>query len=132
VSGDEERSLEGWAPEPSAALPLARIVDLAFDYRGNTTVVRTDGTEIEGYVFNRDAEASAPFLEMFDLDGRGPLRIPYAEIRTIRFTGKDTAAGNSYAAWLRRREEAPAAGAAGPSPAPGAPPGHDDRASARR
>ena len=37
--------------------------------------------------------------------GGDPLRIAYAEIRTIRFTGKDPAAGNSYAAWLRRRAE---------------------------
>lgn len=101
---EAERSLEGWAPEPSEALPLGRIVDLAFDYRGNTTVVRRDGTEIEGYVFNRNAEAAEPYLELFDVEGRGPIRIPYAEIRTIRFTGKDTAAGRSYAAWLARRE----------------------------
>ena len=50
-----EKTLEGWAPEPDAELPLARIVELAFDYRGNTTVVRRDGTELYGYVFNRDA-----------------------------------------------------------------------------
>jgi hypothetical protein len=43
---------------------------------------------------------------MFDLDGAGPLTIPYKAIRTIRFTGRDTAAGNSYAAWLRAKEAA--------------------------
>jgi len=32
------------------------------------------------------------------------LTIPYARIASIRFTGRDTAAGNSYAAWLRSRE----------------------------
>ena len=49
-----EKTLEGWAPEPDAEFPLARIVDLAFDYRGNTVVVRRDGTELYGYVFNRE------------------------------------------------------------------------------
>jgi hypothetical protein len=102
---EEERSLEGWEPEPSVELPLARLVDLAFDYRGNTTVMRRDGGEIEGYVFNRSAEAPDPYLQMFDAEGAGPITIRYAEIRTIRFTGKDTAAGNSYAAWLRRKEQ---------------------------
>lgn len=114
---EAEPSLEGWAPEPSEALPLARIVDLAFDYRGNTTVVRRDGTEIEGYVFNRNADVAEPYLELFDTEGRGPIRIPYAEVRTIRFTGRDTAAGRSYAAWLARREVergGRAAGTAGP------------------
>ena len=100
-----EGSLEGWAPEPDAELPLHDIIELAFDYRGNTTVVQVDGTEVEGYVFNRDATAARPFIQMFDLAGAGPLTIPYSAIRTIRFTGKDTAAGNSYAAWLKRKEQ---------------------------
>jgi hypothetical protein len=105
MTADEEPSLEGWAPEPSEALPLARIVDLAFDYRGNTTVVRTDGAELEGYVFNRNADVPEPFIQMLDAGGGGPITVRYSEIRTIRFAGKDTAAGNSYAAWLRRKAE---------------------------
>jgi len=111
---EDEKTLEGWAPEPDADLPLARIVELAFDYRGNTTVVKRDGTELYGYVFNRDAEAAVPYLEMFDADGGGPYRILFAEVRTIHFTGKDTAAGKSYAAWLARKQAEKAARAAGP------------------
>ncbi len=125
VTVDEEQSLEGWAPEPSEALPLARIVDLAFDYRGNTTVVKTDGAELEGYIFNRNADAPEPFIQVFDTGGVGPITIRYAEIRTIRFTGKDTAAGNSYAAWLRRKAEERAAPTADPL-------AHDDHTSTRR
>lgn len=114
---EAEKTLEGWAPEPDAEMSLARIVDLAFDYRGNTTVVKRDGTELHGYVFNRDADVPAPYLEMFDADGGGPYRLPYAEVRTIRFTGKDTAAGKSYAAWLARKQAEKVGRAAGP-PAP--------------
>jgi hypothetical protein len=115
VTLDDEPSLEGWAPEPGPTLSLGRIIDLAFDYRGNTTVVKTDGSELDGYVFNRSAEAPEPFIQMFDGAGNGPIRIPYREIRTIRFTGKDPAAGNSYAAWLRRREQERAADPALPT-----------------
>ena len=112
-----ERILEGWAPEPDAELPLAHIVELAFDYRGNTTLLRRDGTELHGYVFNRDADAPVPYLEMFDAEGGGPHRVPYSEVRTIHFTGKDTAAGKSYAAWLARKQSEKAERAAGqPSP----------------
>ena len=100
-----EGSLEGWAPEPGPALSLHEIVEHAFDYRGNTVVVKTDGTEVEGYVFNRNTDVAEPFIQVFDAAGAGPFTIPYAAIRTIRFTGKDTAAGNSYAAWLKRREQ---------------------------
>jgi hypothetical protein len=103
-------------PEPSPNLALAQVVDLAFDYRGNVTVVGTDGTEIEGYLFNRDAEVDDPFVQLFDRDGAGPITIPYARIRTIRFTGRDTAAGQSYAAWVRRKEaEKAASTASGPA-----------------
>jgi hypothetical protein len=110
-----EKSLEGWAPEPDATLSLARIVDLAFDYRGNTTIVLRTGEKLYGYVSNRDAETQTPYLEMFDGEGGGPHRIPYADVRTIHFTGKDTAAGKSYAAWLARKQAENAARAAGAS-----------------
>ncbi len=102
--GEPDESLEGWEPEVGPGLPLVRVVDLAFDYRGNTTVVKTDGAELDGYIFNRNAEVAEPFIQMFDAGGNGPFKIRYSEIRTIRFTGKDAAAGNSYAAWLKRRE----------------------------
>jgi len=98
------RTLEGWVPEVGPDLPLERVIDLAFDYRGNTTVVKTDGTELYGYIFNRNADVAEPFIQVFDAGGEGPFKIPYREIRTIRFTGRDTAAGHSYAAWLRRKE----------------------------
>ncbi len=109
-------SLEGWVPEIGPYLALAEVIEFAFDYRGNTTMVGRDGIELEGYVFNRNADVPEPYLEMLDLDGAGPFRIPYADVRTIRFTGKDTAAGKSYAAWLARREAEKAVGGAGAPP----------------
>ena len=50
-------------------------------------------------------DGQAQLRAFFDLAGAGPFRIPYAAIRTVRFTGKDPAAGNSYAAWLRKKEQ---------------------------
>jgi hypothetical protein len=97
-------SLEGWAPQVGEYLKLDEVIELAFDYRGNTTIVKTDGTQVVGYVFNRDRRAARPFLEYFDEDGGGPFTLLYADVATIRFTGKDTAAGNSWKAWLERKE----------------------------
>ena len=102
-------TLDGWTPEIGEGVRLEEVIDKAFDYRGNVTVVRTDGSETVGYLFNRDRDTAVPFVQMFDLDGAGPISIPYSEIRTIRFTGRDTAAGNAYAAWLRAKETAKAA-----------------------
>jgi hypothetical protein len=108
----EEQDLEGWVP--GADVPLHEVVDRAFDYRGNVTVDMKDGSELVGYLFNRNADTREPFVQLYDAAGEGPLTIRYADIRTIRFTGKDTAAGNSYAAWLERKAAARAEGK--PSP----------------
>lgn|SRR5262245_47431055 len=101
--GDGE-SLEGWTPVLGPDLSLAEVVELAFDYRGNITIIETDGTSRVGYVFNRDAHAREPFLQFFDEAGNGPFTVPYSRIANIAFTGKDTAAGSSWKAWLERRE----------------------------
>ena len=98
-------TLEGWVPQINDFTSLREVVDFAFDYRGNTTVVKTDGKEIVGYIFNRDADASEAFIQLFDEQGDGPFTIPYRDIVTIKFTGKDTAAGNSWKAWVERKEK---------------------------
>jgi hypothetical protein len=98
----EERSLEGWDPRVGDEVELHEVVDLAFDYRGDVTVVLTDGRDLSGYVYNRDREAREPYLTLFDPSGASHT-LRYAEIRTIKFTGRDTAAGKSYEAWLRRK-----------------------------
>jgi hypothetical protein len=102
----DERSREGWAPVPGVDAGLELIVDQAFDYRGDVTLVLTDGREASGYLYNRDRERTDPFVEMLLPSGaRATFR--YAEIRTIRFTGKDPAAGTSYEVWLRRKGDGP-------------------------
>ena len=100
----DERTLEGWDPGPLDGDAVTEVVEHAFDYRGDVTVVRRDGAELVGYLFNRDVDAGDPFVQMFPRDGGEAVTIPYAHIASIRFTGRDTAAGNSYAAWLRSRE----------------------------
>ena len=101
----EEESLQGWVPNLVDGLTIDRLVEHAFDYRGNVTVVKTDGSELVGYIFNRKPEAPEPLIQLFDEKGKGPFDVPYAEIRNIVFTGKDAAAGKSYEAWVKRREE---------------------------
>ena len=98
-----EKSLEGWVPEIGAGLTIEQVIDYAFDYRGNTTLVLAGGEERVAYVSNRDASAPQPFIQIFDEQGEGPITIPYTDIRTIKFTGKDTAAGKSWEAWVKRK-----------------------------
>ena len=97
-----ERTLEGWVP--SERDDLAEVIESAFDYRGDVTLVHRDGREIVGYLFNRNADVPQPFVQMFPAASDDVITIAYVDIRAIHFTGRDTAAGNSYAAWRRRRE----------------------------
>lgn len=101
----DERSLEGWSPTIGDTVTLAEVIDRAFDYRGDVTVVRTDGTEVVGYLYNRNRDVPEPVVQLFDPAGASHT-LRYAEVRTVRFTGKDTAAGKSYEAWLRHRAQA--------------------------
>ena len=97
-------SLQGWVPDIGPYLTLEEVIEHAFDYRGNVTVVRRDGTELVGYLFTRDPQGPEPFVQLFDEAGDGPIRVRYAEIASVRFTGKDTAEGNSWRAWMERKE----------------------------
>ncbi len=103
----DRRSLEGWAPEPGGNASLEEIVEHAFEYRGDVTLVLADGREVTGYVYNRDRDTDDPFLQLL-LPSGARVTFRHAEIHAIRFTGKDTAAGTSYEAWLRRKAETPA------------------------
>ena len=102
----DESTLEGWTPDITDPRTLAEVIDRAFDYRGDVTVIKHDGTELVGYLFNRNADTAVPFVQVFQRAGGDAVTVPYADIRAVAFTGKDTAAGNSYAAWLRAREAA--------------------------
>ncbi|MBI1735302.1 MAG: hypothetical protein HYR51_09015 [Candidatus Rokubacteria bacterium] len=97
-------SLEGWTPTPASADELAHVVEQAFDYRGDVTVLLRDGSARSGYLFNRRIDVPDPYVELLESSGgAAPLAIRYADLRTIHFTGKDTAAGKSYLAWLERK-----------------------------
>jgi hypothetical protein len=100
----DERSLEGWDPSDEDGVTLVELVDHAFVYRGDVSLETVDGRTIVGYLFNRDTAVSTPFAEVMETETGARLRFPYAQIRTIRFTGRDTAAGQSWDAWQRRRE----------------------------
>jgi hypothetical protein len=108
VSDERESSREGWAPGPVEAT-LAEVIEHAFDYRGDVTLILDDDRQLDGYLFNRNRDVAEPFVQLYERGEAGACTIPYARIRAIRFTGKDTAAGNSYAAWLRQRQATKAA-----------------------
>ena len=97
-------SVEGRIFRPANEAELREAVELAFDYRGDVTLELTSGQKIKGYIFNRNALASPPFLQLFPKGQPGELKISYANIVAIAFTGEDTASGKSWEAWVKKKE----------------------------
>jgi transcriptional antiterminator Rof (Rho-off) len=90
----------------------ARALDEACDYRGDVTLTLKDGTEIEGYVFDRRTGSGAGAGQVRLLvPSTGEKRaIPADAIVRVVFSGKDTAAGKTFEAWVKRYIEKRLAG----------------------
>jgi hypothetical protein len=88
------------------------VIEKAFDYRGDVTITRKDGGKFTGYLFDRrigrTLEGSVVRLILATSSERPA--IPYSEIAAIAFTGRDTAAGKSYEAWVKKYWEKRAQG----------------------
>jgi len=115
VDGHAREKLEGVVPELATEAELREALEQAFDYRGDVTITRKDGSRIEGYVFDR---RNAPTLEtsavrIIPRDSTEKISIPYSDIAALAFTGRDTAAGKSWEAWVRKYWERKAAGEKG-------------------
>ena len=105
----EEQSLEKWTPSLATKDELYDALDKALDYRGDITVTLKDGTKQVMYVYNRESKAPEPFIEAFPADKEEKVRIYYKDIAGLFFSGIDTAAGKSWAAWMAKykaKEEA--------------------------
>jgi hypothetical protein len=110
--GFEHQNLQGSVWEPGSDEELRDGLEKAFDYRGDVTITRKDGTSVEGYVFDRRTGATLQesFVRLFPKGEPVKLAIPYSDITGLKFTGRDTAAGKSWEAWLKKYWEKKAAG----------------------
>jgi hypothetical protein len=56
--GTAHEKLEGWIPQLATAEEIRIALEKAFDYRGDVTITRKDGSKIEGYLFDRRPAAT--------------------------------------------------------------------------
>ena len=110
--GAAHENLEGWVPPLAGEADLRAALDQAFDYRGDVTLTLKDGRTIEGYVFDRrpGADLASSRIRILPAGSDGKLSISYAEIAALAFSGRDTAAGRSWEAWVRKYWEKRQAG----------------------
>jgi hypothetical protein len=112
AAGREREQLEGWVPELATDDEKRLAFEKAFDYRGDVTLTLKDGRQINGYVFDRRLGATLEdsAVRIIPSTERTKLSVSYAEIAAIAFTGRDTAAGKSFEAWVKKYNEKKAAG----------------------
>jgi hypothetical protein len=112
VPGFEHEKLQGRVWQPSSEEELREGLEKAFDYRGDVTITRKDGSTVEGYIFDRRAAdtLAQSLVRLFPKGEPVKVSIPYSEIASLAFTGRDTAAGKSWEAWLKKYWEKKAAG----------------------
>ena len=111
--GVVHENLEGWIPSTATESEVRLALEKAFDYRGDVTLTLKDGNKLEGYVFDRKSNGPALsdcFVRMMPKDQAGKLNVAYSDIAALAFTGRDTAAGKSFAAWVKKYNEKKAAG----------------------
>jgi hypothetical protein len=117
IAGRERENLEGWIPALATEAEVRDALERAFDYRGDVTITRKDGTTVEGYLYDR---RNGPTLEtsvvrLMPTPAKGStetqrVNIPYSEVAALQFTGRDTAAGKTFEAWVKKYWEKKAAG----------------------
>ena len=112
VPGFQHEKLEGWIPQLAGEEELRQALEKAFDYRGDVTITRKDGSNVEGYIFDRrTGKALADsVVRLYPKDSAQKVSISYADIAALKFSDRDPAAGKSWEAWLRKYWEKKAAG----------------------
>ena len=112
IAGRERENLEGWIPTLASDAETCDALERAFDYRGDVTLTLKDGRVIQGYVFDRRSGTTLAdsAVRIILANERTKLTVPYAEIAALAFTGRDTAAGKSFDAWVKKYWEKKAAG----------------------
>ena len=110
--GFEHQDLQGKAFAAASEEELRDALEKAFDYRGDVTITLKDGSSVEGYIFDRRTGATLEesCVRLFPRADPKKISVPYSQITGLAFTGRDTAAGKSWEAWVRKYWEKKQAG----------------------
>jgi hypothetical protein len=112
IAGREKENLEGWIPALATEAEIREALEKAFDYRGDVTITLKNGEKVEGYLFDRRSGSSLAdsFVRVIPTNVKAKVNVSYADIAALAFTGRDTAAGKTFDAWVKKYWEKKAAG----------------------
>jgi hypothetical protein len=110
--GFEHEPLQGMIPSVANEEDLRSALEKAFEYRGDVTITCKNGSVVDGYVYDRRAASTLgdSLVRVLPADGAARVSVKYSDIAALAFSGRDTAAGKSWEAWVRKYWEKKAAG----------------------
>ena len=111
--GVAHENLEGCIPSLATDDEIRAALEKAFDYRGDVTITLKDGSRVEGYVFDRTSDGASLAdcrVRLFPKGRDEKVAVSYDAIARIEFSGRDTAAGKSFEAWVKKYWERKRAG----------------------
>lgn len=110
--GFAHEKLQGWIPSLASEDEIRDALEKAFDYRGDVTIERKDGSAVEGYLYDRKKGKTLAdsLVRVLPANGSPRVSIPYADIAALQFSERDPAAGKSWEAWVRKFWEKKMAG----------------------
>ena len=82
----------------------------AVDYRGDITLAFEDGSTSVGYVSTLEGDSQTGIVGFMTKEDSVPQQLPAASIRSIEFSGRDTAEGKSFDTWIKKYVEKKLAG----------------------
>jgi hopanoid biosynthesis associated radical SAM protein HpnH len=97
---EESGPSQGWSAP--ASMESLRV---AFEYRGDVTLLLDDDSRVDGYISNLTDDA----IRLWCRGETDQLEIPIRHIKHVELTGKNTASGKSWQTWMKKQEAAQAA-----------------------
>jgi hypothetical protein len=109
--GAAHETLEGTVLQTASGEELRSALEKAFDYRGDVTITKKDGSTVEGYIFDRRAGATLAdsVVRIYPKNQGVKVSVVWSDIAGLAFSGRDMAAGKSWEAWLKSYVEKKAA-----------------------
>lgn len=111
--GVVHENLEGYIPFMASDEEICVALEKAFDYRGDITLTRKDGSIVEGYLFDRSStgrKLADFYVRLYRKNTDEKIKIAYSDVARLEFSGKDTAAGKSFETWVKKYNEKKNAG----------------------
>ena len=107
---DTSEPKQGFTSDRTNQTEFAAALAAAVDYRGDVTIVLDDESEEMGYLFDLTGDMIDGNVGFMTKEDTSPRRLSTATIKSITFSGRDTAEGKSFDTWIKKYVEKRVAG----------------------